>query len=277
MRDMIGEEVRPSIRCGVTEADRDRALRLKAAADTPKFYAVLLACEDPAFAAFEILDFHGKREKFLIGDDASAVLRGMSKSYICKGDLRETLLVPGAEEPQRLGALLTMYERRHPAFHVRTLAKELKDKLRKEVQIARQKRDEADLQKRARQDKALGDAYREALAPPAKTGALACAKCDDPVAHTAKFCAECGEKIDRGLDEQRAKRRTDEVAAQAAAARAAPPPGFRAVDPAVDFAGAAPAGVEETEEARKQRELQEVIDVGRDDDDFFGELTPPDK
>jgi hypothetical protein len=181
----------------------------------------------------------------------------------------------------KIGVLMalgeTMYERRHPAFHVRTLAKELKDKLRKEVQIARQKREEVELQKQARQDKALGDAFREALAPPAKIGALACANCDSPVAHTAKFCDQCGEKIDKGLDEQRAKRRTDEIAAQAAAARAAPPPGFRAVDPAVDFAGAAPAGVEETEEARKQRELQEVIDVGRDDDDFFGELTPPDK
>ena len=146
------------------------------------------------------------------------------------------------------------------------MARELKEKLRKEVQIARQKRDEADLQKRARQDKALGDAYREALAPPAKTGALACAKCDDPVAHTAKFCAECGEKIDRGLDEQRAQRRKDEIAAQAAAARAAPPEGFREVNPAVDFAGAAP---EETLEETNQRQLRELIDAGDDLGDLF--------
>ena len=125
----------------------------------------------------------------------------------------------------------------------------------------------------------MGDAFREALAPPAKVGALACANCDSPVAHTAKFCDQCGEKIDKGLDEQRAKRRTDEIAAQAAAARAAPPAGFRELDPAVDFAGAAPAGVvaRETLEEANRRETQELIDAGRNDDDFFGELTPPDK
>ena len=34
---------------------------------------------------------------------------------------------------------------------------------------------------------------------------------------------------------------------------------------------------EETLEEANRREQEELIDAGRDDDDFFGELTPPDK